>query len=99
MGSSSDKCFVARRRELKVGAAGPLRLLFEAVKDVDGFFEFGDVDDTERSRLIVNTNLRNTGTDAWHRFPVIWLLPVLEQTELVARCSAREDRKGYQSFI
>src|SRR5436190_13953603 len=74
------------------------RLLLKRVKDVDGFIEFGDVNN---SKLVssVNTDLADAGANRTHWFRIRWLESALHSIQLIPSllaCWIRESADGLQ---
>src|SRR5580704_11354113 len=53
------------------------------MQDIDRISKLRDVNDTERPSGVPNPNLLYTGADAWHRLPIVRLVPLLYQIDLM----------------
>ena len=68
-------------------------MLLEAVQNIDGFFELGDVHDPKPAVGACNANLASAGTDLGERLPVGWYEAALNEPEFAARLPTRIVRK------
>jgi hypothetical protein len=63
------------------------------MQDIDAFSKFRDVQDSVL-KLRVNPNFSNAPADNRNRFPVVWIKPLLNSTQLKSGKPARVRRKS-----
>lgn len=73
--------------QVDVGLPGRLGLFHEAMEDVDGLREAGDVEDA-KFVVAVKPDLHHARTDLRHRLEIRWSLTALNQVQLIARIRA-----------
>src|ERR1019366_5988438 len=80
-----DHGAIARRVNCLVPLAGHLSLLLEAMQDVDGFLELGDVHHAVNTACLPDPDLPRARTYLGERLPVVRLKPGLDLPQLEAR--------------
>jgi hypothetical protein len=63
------------------------------VKDVNGIFERGDVDHSLGTGGFSHPDFPDTGTDNFHRLPVVWIKTTLKPVDLETNIAARVNWK------
>jgi len=76
--------FVAPLGQFFVGGACFLRLLLEAMQDLNGLRERGYIQYAKGSVLLANPNLPDARADVGHRFPVVGIVALLHLKQLEA---------------
>jgi hypothetical protein len=68
-------------------------LLLEGVQHLNGVWERCDINDPKRTRLILDPNFPDAGTNGFHWFPIVWIQAALHMIELktcFTPCSSRK---------
>jgi hypothetical protein len=66
----------------------------KGVKNIDGFGESGDVDNTKCAGYVTYAYFSNAWADTFHRFPVVGIAAALNAFELEPGVAARPIGKG-----
>jgi hypothetical protein len=90
---------VAGLAHVGVGLGGALGLLLEAVQDVDGVADGGDVEDPLGAGVLPDPDLTAARPDGGHGFPVGRVGPGLYEVELIAGPLSGGGRKAAEAVV